>query len=154
MVYLIITVLLDIFLKLNNLSNTMFIPLLFITSFPFLYKILNKKYYYFIFIVGIIYDLLFSNLMLLYVLIFLILGLITNLLYKDNLITIFIIFIVNIVLYYVLLFIFNYVFDLTFYNYKLFIILGSSLVLNFIYLIISLFVLKSHIFSNRKKLKY
>ncbi len=146
MLYVIITVILDIYLRLINLSNTLFIPLLFISSFPIIYKLLNKKYYFILLIIGIIYDLLFSNLIFLYVLIFLILGLITNILYKDNILSILFIFILNITLYYLLLFILS---DIPITN--LFIIYGSSFILNFIYLIISIFVLKKH---NKKRLNY
>ena len=59
-------------------SNTLFIPLLTLTSFLFLYKKYEKKediYFTFIGIIGIIYDALYTNIFLLNTFIFLLVGL-------------------------------------------------------------------------------
>ena len=155
MIYLVITIFLDIIFSLIIPSNSLFLPLFFVSSLPFLYMIFSKKSYYIILvIVGFIYDLFYSDLMFLYVLVFLILGFVTMMIYKREVLSILFTFIVNVVLYYLICFTLYFVFGLTNFDYRFLSILGSSFILNIIYIFISMFVLKSHIFFTRKKLNY
>jgi rod shape-determining protein MreD len=72
----------------NNLS--LFTPLLTITSLFFIYRFYRKqekKYYFILGIIGIIYDLFYTNLLLFHAVIFIFLGVIIKQIYKNYEIT-------------------------------------------------------------------
>lgn len=151
MIYFVVSVILDILLSLMIPSNSLFLPLIFVTSIPFLYIILGKKTYYILLILtGVLYDLLYSDLILLYVLLFIILGVINFFINKCETFSILYTFLLNIFVYNTLYFI---IYNKTL-NIKFLYILGSSYLLNLLYLFISLIVLKSHILSKRIKINY
>ena len=94
------------FNKLNYLY-----PMLTVSLIPFLYRFNTKTYYQFIFILGIIYDLFYSNVIFLNAFIFLMLGIIDIKIikfYKVNLIIYIILIILNIIIYDFILFILVY----------------------------------------------
>ena len=84
----------------NKLS--LFYPMLTISLIPFLYSGNKRKYYYFVFILGIIYDLLYCNIFLFNALIFLFLSKIdikVLKLLKDNFFLYLGLIVLNIVIY-------------------------------------------------------
>ena len=64
-------------------SSTIFFPMLTISLIPFLYNKNTKDYYTFCFVLGIIYDLLYSNIFLFHGLLFLILAKINTKILKS-----------------------------------------------------------------------
>ncbi len=79
-----------------------FYPMLTVSLIPFLHKGKNNNYYKFVFILGIIYDLLYSNIFLFNALIFLIISKIDSkiLLYINNNLLIYLFLIIlNIIIY-------------------------------------------------------
>lgn len=151
MIYFVVSVILDILLSLVIPSNSLFLPLIFVTSIPLLYIILGKKTYYILLILnGVLYDLLYSDLILLYVLLFIILGVINFFVNKKKIFSILYTFLLNTFVYNLLYFI---IYNKTL-NIRFLYILGSSYLLNLLYLFISLIVLKSHILSKRNKINY
>ena len=122
----------------NNLNY--FYPMLTISLIPFLYKGNSKYFYQYIFFIGIIYDLLYSNIFLFNSLIFLVLSKIDTKLFKifkENLFIYLIIVILNILLYdgiiFLLIYLTNYqVVTIIDYIYKI----EHSIILNIIFGII------------------
>ena len=91
------------FNKLNYLY-----PMLTISLIPFLYNFSTKDYYRFIFILGIIYDLLYSNFFLLNAFVFLLIGYIDiaiTRIFKVNIIVYITLIILNICIYDFILFV-------------------------------------------------
>ena len=85
-ILLIIALFLDGFLSIIIPLNSIFLPLITITTiyiiFPY-FKKKEKKYYILSFAVGIIYDLLYTNLLLFHAIIFMIIAYITKYLYTT-----------------------------------------------------------------------
>jgi len=84
----------------NNLN--IFYPMLTISLIPFLFDESQKEYYKLCFIIGIIYDLLYSNIFLYHALLFLMLGKINVKImkyFKNNLFLYIILVILNIIIY-------------------------------------------------------
>ena len=124
-------------------SNTLFIPLLTLTSFLFLYKKYEKKediYFTFIGIIGIIYDALYTNIFLLNTFIFLLVGLFIKVLniYLSHKLTSNIVKLICVIIFYrlvtyMILVLLNYL------DFNFLIMLKSiysSILLNIIYLFI------------------
>ena len=135
----------------NNLNY--FYPMLLITLIPFLYHDNLKDYYKLIFILGIIYDLLYTNIFLYNAILFLIIGkmnikILNN--YKDNIIIYLILIIINIMFYDTIGFILVY---LT--NYQLVTIddllykIIHSLILNIMSGIVYYFLFKKRLFIHK-----
>ncbi len=131
----------------NDLS--WFTPLFTLTSILIIYPFYRKKetkYYILIFIVGIIYDLLYTNLLFLNAILFLIIALISKIIHKNFQINFFkiIIYTIIIVSLYesltaLIIIIFNLV-PMTFY--KLFYKITHSLIINIIYIEFIYLILK------------
>ncbi len=92
-----------------------FYPMLTISLIPFLYQENTRKYYQLLFFLGIIYDLLYSNLFLFHPLVFLLLGKIDIYVLKflkNNMIVYYLLILINILIYdgilFILVFITNY----------------------------------------------
>ncbi len=90
-----------------------FYPLLTITMLPIIYPYLKKKYFsYYIIMIGIFYDLLYSNILLLNTFIFIIIGLVIKKYYQylaDNYLLTGLLIILNIVIYDLFLFMITYI---------------------------------------------
>ena len=79
-----------------------FYPMLTVSLIPFLYKGKNNYYYKYVFVLGIIYDLLYSNIFLFNALIFLIISKIASkilLFVKNNFLIYLLLIIINIFIY-------------------------------------------------------
>lgn len=154
---IIITILLDgiIVYYMPSFSNnlTYFYPMLTISLIPILYSYNScKKFYKTCFIMGFIYDLLYSNIFLYHALIFLLIGKIDSKIYKvmkDNLIMKILLVILNIIIYDTIgfiLIIFSHYEDLSINS--LFYKISHSLLLNilsvFVYYFLGRKVMKKH----------
>lgn len=124
----------------------LFYPMLTVTLIPFLFTINLKNYYHFVFLMGIIYDLLYSNIFLYNALLFLLLSKIDSKMikyFKNNLFFYLTVAIINIFLYdvisFLLIIITNYqivtIHDLL---YKL----KSSIILNLLSVFVFFFLFK------------
>lgn len=131
----------------NDLS--LFTPLLTLVSifviYPF-YRKKEKKYFLIVFILGIIYDLLYTNLLFFNAILFLIIGLLTKYIYKNfeiNYLKIIIYTIIIITLYEILTAILIILFSLVPINFsKIIYKIFHSLVLNIIYTEICYLIIK------------
>lgn len=161
MIYLLISLFLD--LLLGNILNTTyqhlnyFFPLIFITSLTLSY-ILIKNYKIFfptIILIGIIYDTLYSDIFLLNTYYFILSSLFLYIFYKNKspsilniiLISTSIFLMYDIYIFFTLILLDYSVFKIDYLLYKLI----RTFPLNFIYLIISVLILKSRIFGSKKK---
>lgn len=163
MIYQVTSFLLDIIFSMSlpsayqNISY--FYPLLFIGCIPISYLLTKNKKYFFLLIVilGIIYDLLFSDIPLLNLYYFVFYGLFLYIFYNNkekSYLNIILISIIGIIFYDFYLFL---ILNLTkyaslkieFLNYKII----HSLALNIIYILISIFLLKGRIFGYKKRRK-
>ena len=163
MIYLIITIILDVLL--SNIIPTTYqnitylFPSILISSLPVLYlKINNKKLFIIILIlIGIFYDLLYSDLSLINLYFFTIYGLIIYNYYKkrkENIINIIILSIIGVISYDIFIFFIlvigkyqNLVIDDLYYKIK------NTLFINIIYILLSITTLKSRILTNNKRKK-
>ena len=163
MIYLIITITLDVLL--SNIIPTTYqnitylFPSILISSLPVLYlKINNKKLFIIILIlIGIFYDLLYSDLSLINLYFFTIYGLIIYNYYKkrkENIINIIILSIIGVISYDIFIFFIlvigkyqNLVIDDLYYKIK------NTLFINIIYILLSITTLKSRILTNNKRKK-
>lgn len=160
MIYLLISLFLDI--GLSNLIETSyqninyFFPLILISSFPIIYLLIKNKKLFFIIIIslGLIYDTLYSDIFLLNTYYFTLYALFLNIFYKNkkaNLLNVIIISTLGFIIYDIYIF-----FILIFLNYSLFTInylsykLIHSFIINFIYILLSVLILKSRIFCSKK----
>ncbi len=124
----------------------LFYPMLTVSLIPYLYLDNKKNYYKTVFILGIVYDLLYSHIFLLNALLFLFLSIINIKIlknYRKNLLIYLFLTILNIIVYdfliYILIIISNYQ-KVSFINiiYKI----EHSLIINIIFSSISYFILK------------
>ena len=163
MIYLLISIFLDIFCSLFISSSYQNINILFpsilIGSFPVFYVIIRKEKVFLICIsvLGIIYDLLFSDIFLMNTYYCLLYGLFISLFFKEHRISAFNIIILSItgtccydVFIFFIILLNNYsVFNINELYYKI----RHTFLINFLYVTISIFVLKSRIFSLKKSKK-
>lgn len=162
MIYLIISTIIDILLS-TNITNTYqnlnyFFPLILITSLPISYLLTKNKIIFFITIIilGIIYDLLYSDIPLINLYFLILLTLIIKIFYQNkkptplNITILTLIGTITYDLYLSLILILTKSQNITINDiiYKE----THSLILNIIYLILSLIILKSRIFGSRKSL--
>ncbi len=162
MIYLIISTIIDILLS-TNITNTYqnlnyFFPLILITSLPISYLLTKNKIIFFITIIilGIIYDLLYSDIPLINLYFLILLTLIIKIFYQNkkptplNITILTLIGTITYDLYLSLILILTNFQNITINDiiYKE----THSLILNIIYLILSLIILKSRIFGSRKSL--
>ena len=163
MIYLLITAFLDLFCSVfisHSYQNiSIFFPSIFIGSFPLFYVVLRKERLFFISIsvLGILYDLLFSDIFLVNTYCFLLYGLFVNLFFKEhkaNYFSILVISIIGTCFYDVFVFFIiilnNYaVFNINELYYKI----RNTFLISFFYSSLSIFVLKSRIYSLKKSKK-
>ena len=162
MIYLIISTIIDLLLS-TNITNTYqnlnyFFPLILITSLPISYLLTKNKIIFFIaiIIIGIIYDLLYSDIPLINLYFLILLTLLTKIFYQNkkpttlNITILTLIGVITYDLYLSLILILTKTQNITINDiiYKE----THSLKLNIIYLILSLIILKSRIFGSKKSL--
>lgn len=162
MIYLIISTIIDLLLS-ANITNTYqnlnyFFPLILITSLPISYLLTKNKIIFFIaiIIIGIIYDLLYSDIPLINLYFLILLTLLTKIFYQNkkpttlNITILTLIGVITYDLYLSLILILTKTQNITINDiiYKE----THSLILNIIYLILSLIILKSRIFGSKKSL--
>ena len=162
MIYLIISTIIDLLLS-TNITNTYqnlnyFFPLILITSLPISYLLTKNKIIFFIaiIIIGIIYDLLYSDIPLINLYFLILLTLLTKIFYQNkkpttiNKTILTLIGVITYDLYLSLILILTKTQNITINDiiYKE----THSLILNIIYLILSLIILKSRIFGSKKSL--
>ncbi len=162
MIYLIISSVIDILLS-TNITNeyqniNYFFPLILISSIPISYTLIKQKKLFFILLIilGILYDLLYSNVPLINLYYFLLVGLLINIYYankKPTILNIFILSTISFLLYdtYIALtLILTNNINITIQDiiYKT----THSLLTNIIYITLSLIILKSRILGYKKSL--
>lgn len=162
MIYLIISTIIDLLLS-TNITNTYqnlnyFFPLILITSLPISYLLTKNKIIFFIaiIIIGIIYDLLYSDIHLINLYFLILLTLLTKIFYQNkkpttlNITILTLIGVITYDLYLSLILILTKTQNITINDiiYKE----THSLIPNIIYLILSLIILKSRIFGSKKSL--
>ena len=162
MIYLIISTIIDLLLS-TNITNTYqnlnyFFPLILITSLPISYLLTKNKIIFFIaiIIIGIIYDLLYSDIPLINLYFLILLTILTKIFYQNkkpttlNITILTLIGVITYDLYLSLILILTKTQNITINDiiYKE----THSLILNIIYLILSLIILKSRIFGSKKVL--
>ena len=163
MIYYFITIFFD-FLCCTFISSVyqninMFFPVILISSLPIFYLLLKNEKLFFIVVVvtGIIYDALFSDIFLINSYFFVLYGLFINNYYKNHnpkLFNVLIISILGVVFYdgfiFFILILTDYSsFEINDLYYKI----TRSIVINIIYLIISMIILNSRIFGYKKRRK-
>lgn len=160
MIYLLISIILDIFLSnviISSYQNINYLfPIILISSFTIFYNIIKNKKVFFILIIvlGIIYDLLYSDIPMLNLYYFLLLGLFLHIFYLNKKPTYF-----NIVLISIFSFIFYDIYiafililldyiniEVSFIIYKI----ASSFLINFLFVLLSTILLRSRILGYRK----
>ena len=150
MIYLIISTIIDLLLS-TNITNTYqnlnyFFPLILITSLPISYLLTKNKIIFFIaiIIIGIIYDLLYSDIPLINLYFLILLTLLTKIFYqnkKPTTLNITILTLIGVITY-----------DL-YLSLILILTKTQNITINdIIYLILSLIILKSRIFGSKKSL--
>lgn len=162
MIYLIISTIIDLLLS-TNITNiyqnlNYFFPLILITSLPISYLLTKNKIIFFIaiIIIGIIYDLLYSDIPLINLYFLILLTFLTKIFYQNkkpttlNITILTLIGVITYDLYLSLILILTKTQNITINDiiYKE----THSLILNIIYLILSLIILKSRIFGSKKSL--
>lgn len=163
MIYIVITFFIEIIL--NSLipfsyqNISIFFPALIATSIPIFYLIIKNKTHFFCFItiLGIIYDILYSEILLINVYYFIFISFFIYIYYETHEKNIFNIFLLSLLssifydtfIFFILIFINYSNFKIEYLYYKII----HTLMLSFIYIITSLIILKCRIF-NSKKSKY
>lgn len=160
MIYLFISLTIDLILSAaTNLSYqdiTYFFPLILVSSLPISYLLTKRKYLFLIFItlIGVLYDLIFSEIVLLNLYYFLLIGFIIHMFYQTKKQTPF-----NLIILSILCFIFYDIYlsiTLILIEYQTFNIndliykITHSLIPNILYIVLSTIVLKSRIFGSEK----
>lgn len=163
MIYLIISFFLDILLS-NSLASAYqninyFFPEILICSLPIAYNLIKNKKIFFSLIIflGIIYDLLYSDIALINLYYFLLYSLFLYIFYnqkKPSLINIIIISLIGTIFYdiyifFILILIEYSKFKIDFLSCKI----THSLLINILYILISVLLLKSRIFGLKKRRK-
>ena len=163
MIYYIISIILD-FLLSSFISTTyqninIFFPVLLVSSLPTFYIILKNKKLFFIIVLitGIIYDTIFSDIFLINSYCFILYSLFINVYYQKHnpkVLNVLLISILGIIFYDAFIF-----FILILTNYSSFKIndlyykITRSILINLIYVVISMILLKSRIFGYKKRKK-
>ena len=160
MIYLIVSFFLDILI--SNMSITTFgnlnyiFPNILVASFPISFILIkNKKlYFFFVVLIGLIYDTLYSDIFFINTYYFILYSLFLYVFYKNRKVTV-----LNIVLTSVFCFIFYDLFIffllvlLKISNFKindLYYKIIHSFIINYTYILVSILILKSRIFSYKK----
>lgn len=163
MIYFLVSFVLDIilsnFISLGYQNVNLFFPEILVSSIPISYILIkNKKVFFTVTIfIGIIYDLLYSDVFLINLYYLILFGLFLYIFYNNRKVTVsnvFLISVFGLVLYdvfiFIILILINYSsFNINDFYYKM----KNSLLINMSYIIISLFILKSRIFGHKKTSK-
>ena len=160
MIYLIVSFVLDILF--NNIVSTfyghinIFFPCFLVSSFCMSYLLFKNKKLFLVIIVllGLLYDILFSEIALINLYSFLIISIFINYYYKKNnpsLLNIFIISISSIVFYDIFIFFSLILLNvLTDDSISLYYKIYNSLLSNIIYILLSIFIFKSRIMKEKR----
>ena len=163
MIYLLISIILDITastLITSTYQNVNYLfPQILVSSLTISYLLIKNKKLYFIIItlLGLIYDILYSDIFLINTYFFLLQGLFLQALYKNkeqtplnvSLISILTFIFYDIYIFFTLILLKEETFKITELYYKI----SHSLILNIIYITLSLVILKSRIFTYKNKIK-
>lgn len=163
MIYLLISIILDITastLITSTYQNINYLfPQILVSSLTISYLLIKNKKLYFIIItlLGLIYDILYSDIFLINTYFFLLQGLFLQALYKNkeqtplnvSLISILTFIFYDIYIFFTLILLKEETFKITELYYKI----SHSLILNIIYITLSLVILKSRIFTYKNKIK-
>ena len=163
MIYFFITIFLDFlfstFISCVFQNINIFFPVVLVSSLPVIYILLKNEKLFFILIIitGIIYDILFSDVVLINSYFFILYGLFINNYYKKHnpkVLNILIISILGIVFYdsfifFILILIKYSSFEINDLYYKII----RSILINTIYVLLSIILLKSRIFGYKKRRK-
>ena len=164
MIYIFITFILDILfsniISLAYQNINYFFPLLLVSSIPIFYLLIknNLKFFTIIIIIGLLYDLLYSDIFLINTYYFLLYSFFIYIFYLNKKITflnIFLLSFLGIILYdtfifFILIFLDYSTFKIQYLYYKEL----RSILVNIIYIIFSYLLLKSRIFGSKKHIKY
>lgn len=163
MIYLLISIILDITastLITSTYQNINYLfPQILVSSLTISYLLIKNKKLYFIIItlLGLIYDILYSDIFLINTYFFLLQGLFLQAFYKNkeqtplnvSLISILTFIFYDIYIFFTLILLREETFKITELYYKI----SHSLILNIIYITLSLVILKSRIFTYKNKIK-
>ena len=163
MIYLLISIILDITastLITSTYQNINYLfPQILVSSLTISYLLIKNKKLYFITItlLGLIYDILYSDIFLINTYFFLLQGLFLQAFYKNkeqtplnvSLISILTFIFYDIYIFFTLILLKEETFKITELYYKI----SHSLILNIIYITLSLVILKSRIFTYKNKIK-
>lgn len=163
MIYLLISIILDITastLITSTYQNINYLfPQILVSSLTISYLLIKNKKLYFIIItlLGLIYDILYSDIFLINTYFFLLQGLFLQAFYKNkeqtplnvSLISILTFIFYDIYIFFTLILLKEETFKITELYYKI----SHSLILNIIYITLSLVILKSRIFTYKNKIK-
>lgn len=163
MIYLLISIILDITastLITSTYQNINYLfPQILISSLTISYLLIKNKKLYFIIItlLGLIYDILYSDIFLINTYFFLLQGLFLQAFYKNkeqtplnvSLVSILTFIFYDIYIFFTLILLKEETFKITELYYKI----SHSLILNIIYITLSLVILKSRIFTYKNKIK-
>lgn len=163
MIYLLISIILDITastLITSTYQNINYLfPQILVSSLTISYLLIKNKKLYFIIItlLGLIYDILYSDIFLINTYFFLLQGLFLQAFYKNkeqtplnvSLISILTFIFYDIYIFFTLILLKEETFKITELYYKI----SHSLILNIIYITLSLVLLKSRIFTYKNKIK-
>lgn len=163
MIYLLISIILDITastLITSTYQNINYLfPQILVSSLTISYLLIKNKKLYFIIItlLGLIYDILYSDIFLINTYFFLLQGLFLQAFYKNKeqtplnviLISILTFIFYDIYIFFTLILLKEETFKITELYYKI----SHSLILNIIYITLSLVILKSRIFTYKNKIK-
>ena len=159
MLYIFISIFLDflfsLFISSTYQNLNIFFPCIFVSCIPLVYNLLNNKKIFIVFMIfiGIVYDLLFSDIFLINTYYFLLFGLFIYVYYskhKFNLFNIFFLSLFGVCLYDIFIFFILVLIDYrTFTIFDLIYKVKNSILLNSIYILLSIICLKSRIFRNK-----
>lgn len=163
MIYLFISVIIDMFLSIFISSGyqniSIFFPLVLVSSLPIAYFLIKNKKFFFavIIIIGIIYDFLYSDIILINLYYFLLYSFFIHIFYinrKETVLNLIIISVLGFIFYDLFIFVTLILLDysnfiITDFYYKM----SRSLLVNISYVLISIMILKSRIFGYKNYLK-
>lgn len=160
MIYLFVSFLLDILI--SNMSITTFgnlnyiFPNILVASFPISFILIkNKKlYFFFVVLIGLIYDTLYSDIFFINTYYFILYSLFLYVFYKNRKVTVLNIILTSVFCFILYdLFIFFLLVLLKISNFKindLYYKIIHSFIINYTYILVSILILKSRIFSYKK----
>ncbi len=163
MIYFFITFILDIllglFISVSYQNISILFPCVLVGSFPVFYNLVKNKKLFFIIVivVGLIYDMLFSDIFLVNTYYFLLFGFFIYVFYENygiKLLNLLIISVLGVCFYdvfifFILLLTGYSIFEISYLGYKI----KNTFLINFVYFTFSIILLKSRIFGYKKRKK-